>query len=210
MTLIKSKINSLAWLKSAIYISVVGGAILSSKVVSAATLTGSNLPGNFTLNLRENIFQNGISSPYSLPGVNWRVTINVDERNARLNDSVLINVLIQHIHASHQGDASVANLFNLDFKVDTSTMGGSVITDTSSGRGAHGNINHVDTATGRLTANVTRILGFNQITDWTLTVNGVHAVPEPATMFGTALAFGWGGWLKRKNSIKQDKTKLQG
>jgi len=209
MTLIKSKINSLAWLKSAIYISVVGGAILSSKVVSAATLTGSNFQQNFTLNLAEPIFQNGLSS-YSLPGQNWRVTINVDERNARLNDSLLINVLIQHLYAPHQGDSPGGNLFNLAFNVDTSIMSGSLITDTNSSRGAHGNINHVDTATGKLTANVTRTLGFNQITAWNLTVNGAHAVPEPATMFGTALAFGWGGWLKRKNSLKQNKTKVQG
>jgi hypothetical protein len=29
-------------------------------------------------------------------------------------------------------------------------------------------------------------------------------------MFGAAVALGWGGWMKRKNSIKQDKTKSQG
>jgi hypothetical protein len=209
MTLIKSKINSLAWLKSAIYISVVGGAILSSKVVSAATLSGSNLPENFTLNLRENVFQNGMSF-YSLPGQYWRAIINVHEGNAHLNDTLGISVFLQHIYAPHRGDSPVGNQFTLFFNVDTSIMTGSVITDTDSYRGVHGDIKHLDIATGRLTANVNRILGVNQITDWTLTVNGAHAVPEPATMFGTALAFGWGGWLKRKNSIKQDKTKLQG
>ncbi len=35
-------------------------------------------------------------------------------------------------------------------------------------------------------------------------------VPEPTTILSTAIALGWGGWLKRKNSIKQKKTKLQG
>ncbi len=31
-------------------------------------------------------------------------------------------------------------------------------------------------------------------------------VPEPTTILSAAIALGWGGWLKRKNSIKQDKT----
>jgi len=35
-------------------------------------------------------------------------------------------------------------------------------------------------------------------------------VPEPTTILSTAIALGWGGWLKRKNSIKQNKTKSQG
>jgi hypothetical protein len=33
-------------------------------------------------------------------------------------------------------------------------------------------------------------------------------VPEPATILGAAVALGWGGWLKRKNSSQQNKTKL--
>ena len=80
MVLIKSKINSLGWLKSAIYISVVGGVILSSKVVSAANanFSGSNLQQSFSLTLRENEFQSGLSG-YSLPGTNWRVILDVNE-----------------------------------------------------------------------------------------------------------------------------------
>jgi hypothetical protein len=39
-----------------------------------------------------------------------------------------------------------------------------------------------------------------------LTVSA-EPVPEPATVLGTALALGWGGWLKRKNSNQQNKTK---
>ena len=35
-------------------------------------------------------------------------------------------------------------------------------------------------------------------------------VPEPTTILSAAIALGWGGWLKRKNSIKQNKTKSQG
>jgi hypothetical protein len=35
-------------------------------------------------------------------------------------------------------------------------------------------------------------------------------VPEPTTIFGSALALSLGGWLKRKNSSQQNKTKSQG
>jgi hypothetical protein len=42
------------------------------------------------------------------------------------------------------------------------------------------------------------------------TVDEVTEVPEPTTILSAAIALGWGGWLKRKNSIKQNKTKSQG
>jgi hypothetical protein len=34
-------------------------------------------------------------------------------------------------------------------------------------------------------------------------------VPEPTTIFGSALALGVGGWLKRKKSSQQSKTTSQ-
>jgi hypothetical protein len=208
MTLTKSKINSLGWLKSAIYISVVGGAILSSKAVSAASFnSGSNDPQSFSFNLVENTFQSGLSS-HSLPGTNWRAIINVDERNGVFNDNILIRVLIKHLHAPHRGDDPVGTEFNLRFYVDTSTMAGPVISDSDSNRAPHGDINHFDTASGTLTANVTRrpLLRTNLITDWTLTMNGQHntrPVPEPLTIFGAATALGYGAILKRKSSKKK-------
>jgi hypothetical protein len=42
------------------------------------------------------------------------------------------------------------------------------------------------------------------------TVDVTEPVPEPATIFSAAIALGWGGWLKRKNSSRQDKTKSEG
>jgi len=41
-------------------------------------------------------------------------------------------------------------------------------------------------------------------------VDVTEPVPEPTTILTAAIALGWGGWLKRKNSIKQNKTKSQG
>ena len=35
-------------------------------------------------------------------------------------------------------------------------------------------------------------------------------VPEPTTIFGSAIGLGLGGWLKRKKSSQQNKTKSQG
>ena len=42
------------------------------------------------------------------------------------------------------------------------------------------------------------------------TADVAEPVPEPTTIFGSAIALGLGGWLKRKNSSQQNKTKSQG
>ena len=39
------------------------------------------------------------------------------------------------------------------------------------------------------------------------TVDVAEPVPEPTTILTAAVALGWGGWLKRKNSSQHDKTK---
>jgi hypothetical protein len=41
------------------------------------------------------------------------------------------------------------------------------------------------------------------------TVDAAEPVPEPTTIFGSALALGVGGWLKRKKSSQQNKTAPQ-
>jgi hypothetical protein len=42
------------------------------------------------------------------------------------------------------------------------------------------------------------------------TVDVAEPVPEPTTIFGSALALSLGGWLKRKKSSPQNKTRSQG
>jgi hypothetical protein len=42
------------------------------------------------------------------------------------------------------------------------------------------------------------------------TADVAEPVPEPTTIFGSALALGVGGWLKRKKSSQQNKIKSQG
>jgi hypothetical protein len=42
------------------------------------------------------------------------------------------------------------------------------------------------------------------------TVDIAEPVPEPTTIFGSAIALGVGGWLKRKNSSRPNKTTPQG
>jgi hypothetical protein len=42
------------------------------------------------------------------------------------------------------------------------------------------------------------------------TADVAEPVPEPTTIFGSAIALGVGGWLKRKKSSQQNKTKSQG
>jgi len=42
------------------------------------------------------------------------------------------------------------------------------------------------------------------------TADVAEPVPEPTTIFGSAIALGLGGWLKRKKSNQQHKTRSQG
>ncbi len=42
-----------------------------------------------------------------------------------------------------------------------------------------------------------------------ITADVTESVPEPTTVLTAAVALGWGGWLKRKNSSQQHKTKSQ-
>jgi hypothetical protein len=41
------------------------------------------------------------------------------------------------------------------------------------------------------------------------TADAAEPVPEPTTIFGSAIALGVGGWLKRKKSSQQHKTTPQ-
>jgi hypothetical protein len=54
-------------------------------------------------------------------------------------------------------------------------------------------------------------LTFNQNASLTIiTADVAEPVPEPTTIFGSALALSLGGWLKRKKSNQQPKTTSQG
>jgi hypothetical protein len=79
----------------------------------------------------------------------------------------------------------------------------------------HPGRNHYDVLEGTLIVNkfqnfIGSTLINSGIKDWDLIVSADHKVPEPTTMLGSALALGWGGWVKRKNSIKHNKTTSQG
>jgi len=217
MTLIKSKINSLAWLKSAIYVSIMGGGVLSSFTpVLAATLSpGYDTPTYVIFSVNQNPFANGVSRLYyNNPNYNWKGSIDIEQSDELFWDELVIRVYLQHIHSPHQGDSGSGGQLTLGFRAKSSSANNPIYVlykDVSE----HPGRNHYDIADGVLTVNkFDRFIGGIKvgtgIKDWDLVISGEHKVPEPTTMFGTALALGWGGWLKRKNLIKQNKTKLQG
>jgi hypothetical protein len=216
MSLIKSKINSLAWLKSALYISVAGGVILSSKPAASATFTvpPQDTPTSLTISLTDLTFGDNNSQIIRHRGTHWNATFTITEQNGgfRGTDVLLLRGVVQHIFAPHRGESQAGPLLDFDYRLFANLYGGShtpPLVRTPSGRHTGGN--HWDSVRGTLNANLSHpFVGGHDIDNWTFNMTATHAVPEPATMFGTALAFGWGGWLKRKNSIKQDKTKLQG
>ena len=217
MTLIKSKINSLAWLKSAIYISVVGGVILSSKSASAVSfspLTDTQTRGTFFMDA-QGFFEDFGPQRYQLNGEYWSGVVNVTQDHQFFNDVLIISGVFQHISIpSHPEDGSTGSLFNFNLVLDA---------DNSSDAGdtqdnylgaqrieSYNHSEHSDSFKSLVRATTSDRLGFDRITSWTFTLEGNHTpVPEPTTIFGSALALGVGGWLKRKKSSQQNKTTSQ-
>jgi hypothetical protein len=214
MTLIKSKINSLAWLKSAIYVSVVGGVILSSTPVLSAyfVFPPRGDEDSISFVVKEDTFLIGRSPLRPLPGVSpwWDIFININRTNGSIlgRDTLEIDVNLKHIAAPHRGDNGSGSPLTFKLFVDSAKPQFDILSgfDTAS----HAGINHRDSVRGSLTRTISSNSVNSDIKNWTLEVNASHHVPEPTTMLGAAVALGWGGWLKRKNSIKQDKTKIQG
>lgn len=212
MTLITSKINSLAWLKSAIYVSVVGGVILSSTPVLSAYFVSPprGEEDSISFIVREDTFLIGRSPLKPLPGVSpwWDIFININRTNGTFfggKDTLTIDVDLKHIAAPHRGDNGSGSPLTFKLYVDSDNPQFDILSgfDTAS----HAGINHRDSVRGSLTRTISSNPVNSDIDNWTLRVDASHVVPEPATILGTAVGLGWGGWLKRKNLIKQDKTK---
>jgi hypothetical protein len=213
MTLVKSKINSLGWLKSAIYISVVGGVILSSTRVLAASisrlLTDTEEELSFTVIQPE--FKGGISPLRSYDGRFWKVDFLINETNGPRggHDTLSILVLIQHLIGRHPGENGKGKELRLDFRLNSINQNGlpnPKIVPDSDFEFHSGTRGHVDNARGTVKAFLSNpsIFGIptggSDIDGWNLEVKASHGVPEPLTMLGAATALGYGALLKRKYS----------
>jgi hypothetical protein len=206
MTLIKSKINSLAWLNSAMCVSVAGGVILSSMPVLAATLSAKDeTETSVSLTVKQDLFGNNAVSPLHCDGLKyWKCTFNIEEVNGDRRDDLVVRVYLQHIGNPHPGDSGLGEQLNLNFRLGSfSTNPSAVDADVSE----HPGVGHRDNALGYLTMETVDNVVPSDIKKWEVGVFAAHNVPEPTTMLSAAVALGWGGWLKQKNSIKKNKTK---
>jgi hypothetical protein len=217
MTLIKRKINSLTWLKSAaIYISVVGGVILSSK--PAASVNFLDAPTetreSIKIEIEENFFLGGTDSLFYGTGEHWNAIFTKkatqgDIHGVQGNINDVLSLIVQLVHKTelHQDDFGKGELLNFNFLLDSAKTTNTLVTLRDTKTVKHGR--HSDTATGILTANLRHTPQLHDIDKWKFELTGRHrteSVPEPTTIFGSALALGVGGWLKRKKSSQQHKT----
>ena len=208
MTLVKSKINSLAWLKTAIYLSVVGGVILSSKPASARLTFDGEQAGTYVITRNFG----GFPSQLDITGNNWIGEVIINEAPVESDDYLAISGYFQHINSPHHVSPSQVFNFGLSLNAsDAKDQNTNNVTDTITNLLNHEN--HSDSFRATLTA-VTRIPrpSEHHIVSWTFNLEGRHRtepVPEPTTIFGSALALGVGGWLKRKKSGQENKTTSQ-
>ena len=207
MTIIKNKINSLAWLKSTIYIWVAGGVILFSKPVSAIDVHFFDSKKFSTFSITETGFANLVTGA-STPPAHWKGFIKVIQNRGPTNDVLTVSGIYQHISIpSHPEDNSVGKVFDFNLVLDTDNATGNEISAEKTLLLGHFSGNHSDLFEAKLTANVSDILGFNRITNWNFKLSAEHKpepvpepVPEPLTMFGAVAALGYGALLKRKYS----------
>ena len=209
MTLIKSKINSLAWLKSAIYISVVGGIILSSKSASAISFDfSSESLESATISLKEPFVQQ-TRTVFTPLGKFWKASLTIEQQDTVLNDVLTVSGQLQHINAPHTGD-SFGSVFTFDFEINPDgATGNEIILKKGLPLDHLGTTKHSDRFDATLTAFLSSTAGVQDIKRWELDLTAKHnsyPVPEPTTIFGSALALGVGGWLKRKKSSQHNKT----
>jgi hypothetical protein len=176
------------------------------------SLVGGSGPTSVTIIVKEIAFGNAGTAPLFYNDGRWKGEVNIDEYNGPFGDSLVIRMYLQHISSPHQGDSALGGQLNLNFRSDSSSAR---IFEFDKDVSAHPGIKHFDVAEGTLTVNkFDRFIGGIKvgtgISSWDLVVGADHNVPEPTTMLAAALAVGWGGWMKQKNSIKQNKTKSQG
>jgi hypothetical protein len=212
MRLIKSKIYSLAWLKTAIYISVVGGVILSSTRVLAASISPvlTDELEELSLTIKQDEFKGGLRPLAPFIGRYWRADFTINESQGsiwRPHDTLSIMVLIQHLRA-HPGETATGKKLRLDFRLNSITQNGvpnpKIVPEVSPASAFHsGTSGHRDYARGTLTAYLdpgNLIKRSSDIDSWDLELKASHSVPEPLTMLGAATALGYGALLKRKYS----------
>jgi hypothetical protein len=215
MRLIKSKIYSLAGLKTAIYISVVGGVIFSSTRVLAASISPifTDKLEELSLTIKQPQFKGGQVLLAPFIGNNWRADFTITENQGSIltpHDTLSIVVLIQHLKA-HSGETATGKKLRLDFYLNSITQNGvpnpKKVPEVSPASEFHsGTSGHRDYARGTLTAYLDTgnlIDRTSDINSWDLELKASHSVPEPVTMFGTATALGCGALLKRKYSEKK-------
>jgi hypothetical protein len=227
MTLIKSKINPLAWLKSATYISVVGVIILLPKSASAFHLEPfidtTETRSRFSVG-RANFFLDDPFTQYVITGTYWEGVVNVTQDRQYFddfhlpwedsNDVLTINGFLQHISIpSHPEDEPTGRQFSFNFVVDpdntlnTDDPADDYLVYQMNNTYAHSE--HSDSFrawVGSTTGD------YGNITSWQFSLEGNHRsepVPEPTTIFGSAIGLCLGGWLKRKKSSLPNKTKSQ-
>jgi hypothetical protein len=228
MTLIKSKINPLAWLKSVTYISVVGVIILLPKSASAFHLSlftdTTETRGLFGLGTP--IFLEFQSAQYVITETYWEGVINITEDRQYFNnddlifpwessnDVLTINGFLQHISIpSHPEDEPTGRQFSFNLVVDpdntlnTDDPADDYLVYQMNNTYAHSE--HSDSFRAWIGSTTG---DYGRITSWSFALEGNHRsepVPEPTTIFGSAIGLCLGGWLKRKKSSLPNKTRLQ-
>jgi hypothetical protein len=208
MTLVKSKINFLAWLKSAIYLSVVGGVILSSKSASAIGLNLSDTEELGRLSISRPSFPSLFSE--EITGTNWVGKLTVIGNSGSNNDTLRVFGFLQHNPMPSHSHPNAGDLFVFSIFLDADNENNGFVSDSQSWPVEHTK-NHSDLFKANLRIEVESSLTSveDRIVGWTFNLEGKHRsepVPEPTTIFGSALALSLGGWLKRKKSSQQNKT----
>lgn len=178
----------------------------TGKGADLATLTEINI-GNFSFapnsissailqaELNFGVFGIGISNPISNPG-SLGIFGYVGNGTAETSDFEA-GVLLNSIDISSLSAGDILN-FDVTQFVNQRVNNGDAFAGFSIHALNFGAVNLMDTGSD------------NRLKLIVETAEDCVSVPEPTTIFGSVIALGVGGWLKRKKSSQQHKTKSQG
>ena len=206
MILVKSKINFLACLKSAIYISIVGGVILSSKPAASASFTipPKDTDTSLTISLQDLQFGNNNSQIINHGGAgkywNANLTITEEEGNLGGTDVLILRGVVQHIFAKHPGETSAGPLLTFEYRLLASAYGGSHTPPlVRTPHSPHSGGNHWDSVIATLSANLTHgaVGQGHDIQKWNFDMTATHGVPEPLTILAAGASLGFGVLFKK-------------
>jgi hypothetical protein len=164
------------------------------------SITFAETKNQVSLDISGGDFDVDTTQTFSILGSYWSTTFSVSQASGVLFDTLGTSGNIRHLVGP---DATDGLGTAVQFRGNWSPpFNPSLAFIPANGITRHPTNQHQDRFTGSLTGTTSGI--GSDIGTWSLSVNGIHEVPEPTTILGLGIAFGFGTFYKKRYSGKQN------